>query len=492
MKLLRINEKDNVAVALNDIVAGEKLTIGKQDIIAREKIPQGHKIALYSIACDAEIVKYGYVIGRAKADIEPGAWVHSHNLKTDLNGKTMAASGQCSAALPQKQAARFQGYYRADGRVGTRNEIWILPTVGCINSVARALARSVEAYALGKTDGVFAWPHPYGCSQLGDDECATQKILCDLIRHPNAGGVLVVGLGCENSNISVLQEMLGSWDTERVAFLECRSSPDEWQEGNELLCKLIDRASHCVRQEADVTQLTVGLKCGGSDGLSGITANPLLGRVSDELIAMGGTAILGEIPEMFGAEQVMCSRCANKKAAQALPTLLQEFRAYYLKNGQSISENPSPGNKAGGITTLEEKSLGCVQKGGKAPVVGVFRYGDPAQTHGLCVLQTPGNDLISATAMAAAGAQLILFTTGRGTPFGTVVPTIKISTNTALQQQKGRWIDFNAGTLVSNGQWGEMTASLLQLVLDTASGHRTKSEENDCRDIAIWKNGVTL
>ena len=364
--------------------------------------------------------------------------------------------------------------------------------MGCVNSVAETLARIVSRDIRGSVTGVYAWPHPYGCSQTGDDQEHTRRILCDLIRHPNAGGVLVLGLGCENSNIGELKKLLGDWDPERIAFLECQSVPDELEAGKVLLRQLIDHAAKDVRCSIPVSELVVGLKCGGSDGLSGITANPLVGRIADRLVAMGGTALLAEVPEMFGAEGVLFRRCADETVQKELPELVADFKDYFIRHGQVVYENPSPGNKAGGITTLEEKSLGCVQKGGSSPICGVLSYGQRVQNRGLTVLQTPGNDLVSTTALAAAGAHMVLFTTGRGTPFAGPVPTLKISTNTALAQRKPRWIDFNAGTLVQGDSWDDAAEALLDRVMATASGLATCSENLGYRELAIWKDGVTL
>ena len=437
------------------------------------------------------MVKYGYPIGHACADIARGQWVHTHNLATSLNGESVTESRIMPSGKESGTSAAFRGFRRKGG-VGIRNEIWIIPTVGCVNSVAQALADLAQPLISGSVDGVYAWPHPYGCSQTGQDQAHTRQILCDLICHPNAGGVLVLGLGCENSNIEELQKLLHPWDPERVAFLECQSVEDELAAGERLLRQLIEFAGHDERCDIPISELVIGLKCGGSDGLSGITANPLVGRVSDRLVDMGASALLAEIPEMFGAEEIMFRRCANADVQQKLPAMVSDFKSYFVRHGEKVYENPSPGNKAGGITTLEEKSLGCVQKGGRTPVQDVLLYGQRVHTRGLTVLQTPGNDLVSTTALAAAGAHIVLFTTGRGTPFSGPVPTLKIATNTALAQHKPRWIDFNAGTLTQGASWDDATEALVELLLATASGAPTCSERLGCREIAIWKDGVTL
>lgn len=490
-RILQIDPHDNVAVALEPLTAGTTVETGSQRVMLYADIPQGHKVALTDIPCGAPVVKYGYPIGHACADIARGQWVHTHNLATSLNGETVTDSRIMPSGKGSGTSATFRGFRRKGG-VGIRNEIWIIPTVGCVNSVAQALADLAQPLISGSVDGVYAWPHPYGCSQTGQDQAHTRQILCDLICHPNAGGVLVLGLGCENSNIEELQKLLHPWDPKRVAFLECQSVEDELAAGERLLRQLIEFAGRDERCDIPISELVIGLKCGGSDGLSGITANPLVGRVSDRLVDMGVSALLAEIPEMFGAEEIMFRRCANADVQQKLPAMVSDFKSYFVRHGEKVYENPSPGNKAGGITTLEEKSLGCVQKGGRTPVQDVLLYGQRVHTRGLTVLQTPGNDLVSTTALAAAGAHIVLFTTGRGTPFSGPVPTLKIATNTALAQHKPRWIDFNAGTLTQGASWDDATEALVELLLATASGAPTCSERLGCREIAIWKDGVTL
>ena len=425
--------------------------------------------------------------------IHVGDWVHSHDLATSLDGEAVTSA---SIAVPTRSvvpASRtFQGFRRKGG-VGIRNEIWIIPTVGCVNSVAETLARIVSHDIRGSVTGVYAWPHPYGCSQTGDDQEHTRRILCDLICHPNAGRVLVLGLGCENSNIGELKKLLGNWDPERIAFLECQSVPDELEAGRALLRQLIDHASKDVRCSIPVSELVVGLKCGGSDGLSGITANPLVGRIADRLVSMGGTALLAEVPEMFGAEGFLMDRCIDRDVFVKAEHMINGFKEYFISHNEVVYDNPSPGNKQGGITTLEDKSCGCVQKGGTAPIMDVIGYGDPVVTKGLNMLYGPGNDLVSATAMTAAGAHLILFSTGRGTPFSAPAPTLKISTNTPLAEKKAGWIDFNTGVIADGEKTiDEAAKDLLDLVIRVASGEQTKAEKHGFREISIFKDGVVL
>jgi altronate hydrolase len=445
------------------------------------------------------VIKYGLPIGAASAPISRGGHVHTHNLRTLLS-----ETPEYRYSPPGKESPNYPGdipeisaFRRKDGRVGIRNEIWIIPTVGCVNKTAETLARWGDREYGGKTvDGVYAWTHPYGCSQMGGDHGATRTILADLAEHPNAAAVLVLSLGCENNSLDGFKEALGAYaeDAGRLAFLVTQDCGDEIAEGKALLAALAAGAGKARREQVKISELVIGLKCGGSDGFSGITANALTGRLCDTLCRMGASAVLTEVPEMFGAEQMLMDRCGTRELFEKTVSLIADFKDYYRSHNQTVYENPSPGNKAGGITTLEEKSCGCVQKGGTAPVRGVYRYGErvPPGRGGLLLLEGPGNDMVSATALAAAGAQLILFTTGRGTPLGAPVPTVKIASNTALAEKKKNWIDFDAGAVLEAGP--ELLCSkLLDLIIDAASGRRkTKNELNGYREIAIFKNGVTL
>ncbi|HVN94846.1 MAG TPA: altronate dehydratase family protein [Syntrophorhabdaceae bacterium] len=498
-KLLMINAKDNVAVALARIAAGEALTIGKYQLVAREDVESGHKIALENLAQGRDIIKYGFPMGRAVVNISAGEHVHTHNVKTNLKGleqyRYTPVNKKGRAANPETatQPREFAGYVRKDGQVGIRNEIWIINTVGCVNKTSENLAKEANVRLAGLTDGLFAYTHPYGCSQLGEDHRNTQKILAQLTKHPNAAGVLVLGLGCENNNIDEFKKVLGDYDRERVKFMVCQDVDDEMEHGVKLLGELARYAQTFVRQPCDVSKLVVGLKCGGSDAFSGITANPLVGEFSDMLIRRGGTGILTEVPEMFGAEKRLMDRCVSREIFDKTVSLINGFKEYYLSHGQEVYENPSPGNKKGGISTLEEKSLGCIEKGGTEPVVDVLQYGERVKTEGLNLLAGPGNDIVACTALTAAGAHVILFTTGRGTPLGAPVPTIKISTNRELSQHKGNWIDFDAGRLLTGEDADHLKHELFGFVVKVASGElRTKNEENGYREIAIFKQGVTL
>ena len=491
MDILRIHQKDNVAVALSPISKGETADTG---ITAASDIPAGHKIALRGIAKGEAVIKYGSPIGNAAADINPGDWVHTHNLRTSLSEGASYTYTHEFKELPDIPAKTFSGFLRKDKKAGIRNEIWIIPTVGCVNDVCKQLAGRLNetAESMG-LDGIHTFTHPYGCSQLGDDHENTRKILAGLVKHPNAGGVLVVGLGCENNTMEEFQKLLGSWDENRVKFMVCQQEEDELETGTRLLSEIMETASQDKRQPLPMGKLIVGMKCGGSDGLSGVTANPVVGAFSDLLLSMGGSSILTEVPEMFGAETLLMNRCVNREVFDKTVDMVSGFKDYFIKHGQVVYENPSPGNKDGGITTLEDKSLGCVQKGGSAPVSDVIGYGDKVQKTGLTLLSGPGNDLVSTTALTAAGAQIILFTTGRGTPFGAPAVTLKISSNSELAKRKKNWIDFDAGVVAQGTSISKTAWQLLELVQKVAGGEaRSRSEINGYREIAIFKNGVTL
>ena len=492
---LQINKGDNVVVCLRPINAGEEIKIGNHAVQALRNTPAGHKILLCDTPKDKPIIKYGYPIGRAKENLKAGEWVNENNIQTNLSGTLEYEYHPAIKPLSIEQEDRsFKGFMRKNGEVGIRNEIWIVPTVGCVNGIAERLARQLEQETqLKGVDAIHAWHHNYGCSQLGDDHENTRKVLRDICLHPNAGAVLVLSLGCENNQPEDFMKMLGDYDRERIQLLVTqRVEGDEVEEGMKILRKLYKTAAQDKREEVPVSKLRIGLKCGGSDGFSGITANPLVGEFSDWLIAQGGTTILTEVPEMFGAETILMNRCQTADLFQKTVHLINNFKEYFLSHGEPVGENPSPGNKAGGISTLEDKALGCTQKCGHAPVSGVLEYAERLKTNGLNLLSAPGNDLVASTALAASGCQMVLFTTGRGTPFGTFVPTMKISTNSQLFKSKQNWIDFNAGKLVEGVDMLTLRNDFIDKVIATANGEKVKNEMNGYREIAIFKNGVTL
>ncbi len=495
---IKINPADNVAVAINPLSKGYTAEIDGDTITLVTDVPAGHKFALSDIAEGENIIKYGFPIGHALHSVAKGTFLDHNDIRTNLAG-TLDYSGVSRkpvavGACPVGELT-FEGFPRKDGQVGVRNEIWVIPTVGCVNGIVKQIVDRLNAETGAEgVDGIFGFPHNYGCSQLGGDHENTKKILRDMVHHPNAGGVLVVGLGCENNQPAVFKEFCGEYDEDRVKFMVCQEvEGDEVEYGLSVARALYEQAKQDKRVVTPASKLRIGLKCGGSDGFSGITANPLLGEFSDFLCqCQGGTTVLTEVPEMFGAETILMERCATDALLDDTVKMINGFKEYFLSHGEPVGENPSPGNKAGGISTLEEKALGCTQKSGKSEVKGVLEYGERIRHDGLNLLSAPGNDLVASTALGAAGCQIVLFTTGRGTPFGTFVPTVKVSTNSGLASRKPAWIDFNAGVLVEDEGMPETLDKFIKYVLEVASGRHVNSEKAGIHEIAIFKNGVTL
>jgi altronate hydrolase len=494
LDFIQLNEHDNVVVALKDLFPDHTLEINGRSITIKDGVKRGHKLAIKDIARNENVIKYGYPIGHAIEEIPVGAHVHTHNTKTNLEGIQEYTFSQKLTSNPyEKKELFFNGYKRENGEVGIRNELWIVPTVGCVNGVAERMIKLFEKEVgdISPFENILVLKHNYGCSQLGDDHENTRKILKDAVLHPNTGGVLVLGLGCENNNLYDFKESLGTFNENRVKFLVSQEVNDEIEAGVELLKEIYENAKEDRREPVPLSELKVGLKCGGSDGFSGITANPLLGRFSDFLVAQGGTTVLTEVPEMFGAETILMERAANEEVFEKTVGLINEFKEYFIENKQPVYENPSPGNKDGGITTLEDKSLGCTQKAGTSIVIDVLKYGERLKRKGLNLLSSPGNDLVASSALAASGCQIVLFTTGRGTPFGAFVPTMKISTNTPIYEAKPHWIDYNAGVLLEE-EPDTVLQDFIEYIIKVASGELVNNEKNDFREIAIFKTGVTL
>lgn len=503
--VLKVHPEDSVAVAIRPLSQGEVVEVAGLQIAVATDIPAGHKFALKAIAKGEKVIKYGAPIGYAVTDIACGEHVHAANIKTTLSESAEYVYDKMQSeqfALKAEQRSKewegrvptIKAYRRSNGAIGIRNELWIVPTVGCVNKIAENLVSWAQDN-LKKApfyDGIHVWSHPYGCSQLGDDHEATRTILSDLVHHPNAGGVLVLSLGCENNTPESFRALVGEVDANRVKFLTTQDVSDELAESKRLLTELYETMKGDTREDVGMDNLIVGFKCGGSDGLSGITANPLVGRFCDALTAMGGTGILTEVPEMFGAEQLLMNRAVDEQVYEQTVNLINEFKQYFVKHNQVVYENPSPGNKAGGISTLEDKSLGCIQKGGQAMITDVLGYGDRIKKRGLNLLNGPGNDIVSTTALTACGAHIILFTTGRGTPLGAPVPTIKISSNSALAEKKANWIDFDAGRLLQEDD-ETVLSDFLSLIQRVASGDAmAKNEENGYAEISLFKDGVIL
>ena len=492
MDYIKINPADNVAVALQDLSKGAVV----EGVTLSMDVPRGHKIVLRDLKAGDNVIKYGFPIGHVTRDAAAGSMVDHTCIKTNLEGLLDYSYRPALVDIPDYPMKRtFKGFRRADGQVGVRNQIWVIPNVGCVNGICQTIVERFKAEIAGKegsVDAVVAFPHNYGCSQLGADHENTRTVLADMVHHPNAGGVLVVSLGCENNQLDAFRELVGPVDESRVRMFVTQKVDDEIEYGLQQLREIFAVCSKDEREDVPVSELRVGLKCGGSDGLSGITANPLLGVFSDWIVAQGGTTVLTEVPEMFGAETLLMNRCQDAATFDKTVHLINDFKEYFMKQGMPVYENPSPGNKAGGISTLEEKSLGCTQKCGKSIVRGVLKYGERLSVKGLNLLSAPGNDLVASTALAASGCQIVLFTTGRGTPFGSFVPTMKISTNTPLYEKKPGWIDFNAGVLAQDQPMSAVSERFIDYVLAAASGEPVNNERNDYREIAIFKQGVTL
>ena len=496
MEFIKINPADNVAVALTDLGAGAEVL----GVVLKTDIPRGHKVTLKPLQAGDNVVKYGFPIGHVTRDVDAGTLVDHTCIRTNLEGLLdYSYLPHLEEIAPARVKRTFRGFRRADGQVGIRNQIWVIPTVGCVNGICQEIVRRFqeerchsERSEESSVDAIVAFPHNYGCSQLGDDHANMRTVLSDMVHHPNAGGVLVVSLGCENNQLDKFREIVGEVDPARVRMFVSQKVEDEVEYGLQQLREIYAVCSRDRREDVPVSELRVGLKCGGSDGLSGITANPLLGVFSDWVVAQGGTTVLTEVPEMFGAETLLMNRCQDEATFRKTVALINDFKEYFIRSGQPVYENPSPGNKAGGISTLEEKSLGCTQKCGKSIVRGVLKYGERLSVKGLNLLSAPGNDLVASTALAASGCQIVLFTTGRGTPFGSFVPTMKIATNTPLATGKPSWIDFNAGPLAEGEPMASVAERFIEAVLAAAGGEPVNNEKNGFREIAIFKTGVTL
>ena len=493
--LIKIHDLDNVAVALCDLAEGEQVTVAQRTLVLAQAVGRGHKFALEPLAEGDKVVKYGLPIGHATRPVAAGEIIHSQNARTNLSDLDEYEYQPDFATLPPQAGDREVQIYRRDnGDVGIRNELWILPTVGCVNGIARQILQRFlkQTNEAEDIDGVHLFSHTFGCSQLGQDHENTRTMLQNMVRHPNAGAVLVIGLGCENNQVDEFRQTLGAFDDSRVRYMVCQQQDDEVEAGLEQLHALYEMMRGDRRQPGKLSELKFGLECGGSDGLSGITANPLLGRFSDQMIANGGTTVLTEVPEMFGAERILMSRCRDESTFDKTVSMVNDFKKYFIAHDQPIYENPSPGNKAGGITTLEEKSLGCTQKAGQSQVVDVLKYGERLKEPGLNLLSAPGNDAVATSALAGAGCHMVLFSTGRGTPYGGFVPTVKLATNSELAKKKPHWIDFDAGQLIHGTEMPTLLESFVDTIVEIANGRATRNEVNEFRELAIFKSGVTL
>ena len=497
-QIIRIHPLDNVAVALQDLAEGTSVKIDDVDgltVVLKQPIGRGHKFAISDIPTGGLVIKYGQPIGHAIQAIAASEHIHSHNIKTNLSDLNQYQYQPATIVASQQMSDREVDIYRRkNGLLGIRNELWIVPTVGCVNGIARQILQRFNQQhpELNDIDGIHLFSHPFGCSQLGDDHLNTRTMLQNMVRHPNAGAVLVIGLGCENNQVDEFQRTMDDVDESRTRFMICQKYDDEVTAGVDHLNELYEAMRHDRRKPGKLSEVHFGLECGGSDGLSGITANPLLGRFSDYLIANGGTTVLTEVPEMFGAEQALMNHCRDEQTFEKTVNMINDFKQYFIAHNQPIYENPSPGNKAGGISTLEEKSLGCTQKAGRSQVVDVLKYGERLKVKGLNLLSAPGNDAIATSALAGAGCHMVMFSTGRGTPYGGFVPTMKLATNSELAAKKPHWIDFNAGQLLYGVSMDDLLEQFIDFTVSVVNGKQTCNEINDFRELAIFKSGVTL
>lgn len=493
---MRVHPSDSVLVALQPLPSDMEIALDDKTFNLQEAIPAGHKFALQDIEAGKDIVKYGSAIGIATNKITRGSWVHTHTMKTRLSGIISYSYNPTPYTMSEPRNIRktFLGYPRTTGSVGTRNEVWIIPTVSCVNHTTEVIAEAARRRFEDRCDGIYALPHNTGCSQLGEDARMSQHILKGIVQHPNAGGVLLVSLGCENNDLKHFMPLLDSIDEKRVRTMVTQEiQGDEIAHGLELIDEILQEMQHDARVETPVSKLALGLKCGGSDAFSGLTANPLVGSIADRLVACGGSGILTEVPEMFGAEHLLMNRADTEETFDKIVALINAFKQYYLDSNLPIYENPSPGNREGGITTLEEKSLGNIQKSGFSPIIDTLTYGESVKKPGINLLEGPGNDNVSITNMLASGAQMLLFTTGRGNPLSSMIPTIKIASNSRLAETKPNWIDFNAGSILEESSLSTTRDELWNHMLDIASGiEKTRSEIENYRAIMIFKKGVLL
>ena len=479
-----LNPRDSVVVALRGFQAGDTLALGEEAIQLLDSVPPGHKVAIRPVAAGEPIFKFGWSIGVATKPIRVGQHVHTQNVKCDHHIDLEAISTDVPAELPRLEGHTFEGFRRADGRVGTRNYLAVISNVNCSASVARMIASRFDQQTLAafpNVDGVISFRHEGGCAMAfnGSRHRMLSRVLGGMARHPNIGGFLLVGLGCEQGTLDHLVQSQGL-QGEAVPVLSIQSAggtSKTVERGVEIAAGLLKQVNGFQRETVPASHLVLGTECGGSDGYSGITANPALGAAADRLVACGGTAILSETSEIFGAEHLLTRRARSRAVAEKLLERIEWWKWYCSNYGEELDNNPSVGNKAGGLTTITEKSLGAVSKGGTTPLEAVYEYAEPVQQQGFVVMDTPGFDPASVTGMVAGGANLIAFTTGRGSCFGSKpTPTFKIASNTRLFQQLPEDMDFNAGQVVEGRSVDEVGQELFSRLLDTASGKPTCSE----------------
>ena len=491
---------DTVALCLTDVVPGDRVNNGRA--VARDAVRSGHKIAIKPMAAGEPVLKYGQVIGLASRPIEVGEHVHIHNVSHEVSSQASGQDGMSTDPAPRP--ASFCGYVRADGRVATRNYIGILTSVNCSATVARKIADSFPDVLFDdrpEIDGVVALTHTTGCGMASSGDGATnlRRTLEGYSRHVNFAGVLLIGLGCEVMQVGSL--FGGEASVPAGPMLRVMTIQEEGgtlksiEAGRAIVKEMLADMDGMTRQKVSADHLTLGLQCGGSDGWSGVTANPALGRAADRLVAAGGTVILSETPEIFGAEQLLYNRAASVDIRDALAARLDWWQDYAARNGAELNNNPSPGNIAGGLTTILEKSLGAVAKSGSTPLMGIYRYGQPIDRRGFVFMDSPGYDPCSATGQTAAGANILAFTTGRGSVFGSKpAPCIKLASNRAMAERMAEDMDIDCSPVLDGVSLDAMGDQIFQELLDVASGKPSKSEALGLGDLEFvpWQMGAVL
>lgn len=499
MSAIKLYPQDTVALATSELKKGQTVTVDGETITLLDDIPNAHKIALKDFETGEAVRKYDNIIGYASKPIKKGEWIHSHNEVTGLGkSKEYTYDFNPISIFPGESDKTFMGYDRADGGAGIRNHLAIISTVFCANGPLRKLARMAEAKypATENFDGIIAFDQEFGCSQTGKDLVTTCKIIAGIAKNANFGGVLLVSNGCEMAIPSVLEQYMGDYDKKRIRTLTLQEVEDEFTAGMELIDEIMEEMKDDKRTPININRLHIAMNCGGSDGYSGITANTLLGTLCDTLVKEGAIMNMTEVPEMMGAEHILMNRAADKSIFDDIVKMMYDYDAYFARYGEKAADNPTQGNKAGGLTTLEEKSLGCIQKGGHCAVMEVLEYGERATKNGFVLVSGPGNDLAGVSGQIAAGAVLTIFTTGRGTPCGFAGPTFRLASNTALATRKSNWIDYDAGRLLTAKTPEEVEAlnkELYDAIMATVNGqYRTRTEENGYYILGALKDGVTL
>ena len=510
-----LHSDDNLCVAARHLELGEEISVGGESLRLAEPVRLGHKLAVRAIREGERVKKYGQTIGFATRDIAPGQWIHSHNLTAGRFEREYEYATEIPPPPAPIEGRTFQGYRRAGGKAGTRNYIAVISSVNCSASVSKYISQRFDNSLLAKfpnVDGLLPLTHKGGCGlqYAGEDHQQLTRVLSGFATHPNVGAYLLVGLGCETGTLQYLVQHGGlaegvvQLNTKAngaarppvvLSMQDCGGTNKTVEAGIAAIAEMLPRVNGVRREPIPASELILGCECGGSDGNSGVTANPALGAASDLLVAAGGTSILSETPEIYGAEHLLVRRARTRAIGEKLIDRIRWWEEYTAKFGVEIDNNPSPGNKEGGLTTIYEKSLGAVAKGGSTALCGVYRYAEPVTAQGFVIMDTPGYDPASITGMVAGGANVVCFTTGRGSCFGCKpVPSIKIATNTPMYEQMIDDMDINAGVILEGASVADVGRQIFEFILEVAGGKRTKSEIHGVgeEEFAPWSIGPTL